>query len=159
MSMISESDKISLWYHTNTYDTPEHYTHMFIEDFGRNVVPIYGSKSEAVTCKLDPDNKEIIKSLFELLPSHRQHYRPNFNEIILETIEYIAQHIVNRGLLVLELVKYKDVNEREYYKLETVYGKVIKINRSIITQIIPDDVAQELGKNKIEIPLKKVLCF
>jgi hypothetical protein len=130
---------------------------MLIEDFGRNVVPIYGSKSEVVTCELDPDNKEIIKSLYELLPSHRQHYRPSFNEIILETIEYITQHIVNRGFLVLELVKYKDVNEREFYKLETVYGEDIKIKRDIITQIIPDDVAQELGKNKIEIPLEK--CF
>ncbi|MBU6158732.1 MAG: hypothetical protein KGP35_06835 [Bacteroidetes bacterium] len=157
MSMISETDKISIRYYTNTYDTPEHYSHMFIEDFGRNVVPIYGSKSELITCKLDPDNKEIIKSLYEILPSYRQHFRTSFNEIILETIEYIAQHIVNRGFLVLELVKYKDVSEREFYKLETVYGKDIKIKREIITQIIPDDVAQELGKNKIEIPLEK--CF
>ena len=83
MSMISETNKISVRHHTNTYDTPEHYSHMFIEDFGRNVVPIYGSKSEIVTCKLDPDKKEIMKSLYELLPSHRQHYRPSFNEIIL----------------------------------------------------------------------------
>ncbi|HNP67039.1 MAG TPA: hypothetical protein PKH16_03955 [Aequorivita sp.] len=157
--MISETDKISVRYHTNTYDTPEHYSHMFIEDFGRNVVPIYGSKSEIVTCKLDPDNKEIMKSLFELLPSHRQHYRPSFNEIILETIEYIAQHIVNRGFLVLELVKYKDVNGREFYKLETVYGKDILIKRDIITQIIPDNVAQELGKSKIDIPLEKCFVF
>lgn len=159
MSMISETDKISVRYHTNTYDTFEHYSHMFIEDFGRNVVPIYGSKSEIVTCKLDPDNKEIMKSLCELLPSHRQHYRPSFNEIILETIEYIAQHIVNRGFLVLELVKYKDVNEREFYKLETVYGKDIKIKREIITQILPDNAAQELGKNRIDIPLEKCYVF
>lgn len=159
MSMISENDKISVRYHTNTYDRPEHYSHMFIEDFGRNVVPIYGSKSEIVTCKLDPDNEVIMKSLYELLPSHRQHYRPSFNEVILETIEYIAQHIVNRGFLVLELVKYKDVNEREFYKLETVYGKDIKIKREIITQIIPDNAAQELGKNRIDIPLEKCFVF
>jgi hypothetical protein len=132
---------------------------MFIEDFGRNVVPIYGSKSEIVTCKLDPDNKGIMKSLYELFPSHRQHYRPSFNEIILETIEYIAQHIVNRGFLVLELVKYKDVNGRGGYKLETVYGKDIKIKGDIITQIIPDNVAQELGKSKIDIPLEKCFVF
>src|SRR5690606_22397444 len=157
--MISETDKISVRYHTNTYEPSELNSHMFIEDFGRNLVPIYGSKSEIVTCKLDPDNKEIMKSLYELLPSHRQHYRPSFNEIILETIEYIAQHIVNRGFLVLELVKYKDVNEREFYKLETVYGKDIKIKRDIITQIIPDNVAQELGKNKIDIPLEKCFVF
>jgi hypothetical protein len=121
--MISETDKISIKYHTNKYDTPEHYSHMFIEDFGRNVVPIYGSKSEVVTCKLEPDNKEFMKSLYELLPSHRQHYRPSFNDTILYTIEYIAQHLVDRGFLALELVKYKDVNEREFYKLETIYGK------------------------------------
>lgn len=155
--MISETDKISVRYHSNTYDIPELNSHMFIEDFGRNVVPIYGSKSEAVTCKLVPDNKEFMKSLYELLPSHRQHYRPSFNNIILETIEYIAQHLVNRGYLVLELVKYKDVNDREFYKLETVYGKNIKFKKDTITQIIPDDVAQELRKNKIDIPLEK--CF
>ncbi len=157
MRMISETDKISIKYHTNKYDTPEHYSHMFIEDFGRNVVPIYGSKSEVVTCKLEPDNKEFMKSLYELLPSHRQHYRPSFNDIILDTIEYIAQHLVDRGFLALELVKYKDVNEREFYKLETIYGKDIKLKKDTITQIIPDEVAQELGKNKIDIPLEK--CF
>ncbi len=159
MSMISETDRISERYHTNTYDATEHYSHMFIEDFGRNVVPIYGSKSEKITCKLDPNNKEIMNSLYELLPSHRQHYRPSFDEIILETIEYIAHQIVNSGFLVLELVKYKDVNEREFYKLETIYGKEIKLKRDIITQIIPDKVAQELGKNKIEIPLEKCFVF
>src|SRR5690606_25593955 len=94
---------------------------------------------------------------YELLPSHRQHYRPSFNDIILETIEYIAQHLVNSGFLVLELVKYKDVNEREFYKLESIYGKEIKIKKDTITQIIPDGVAQELGKNKIEIQIAK--CF
>jgi hypothetical protein len=157
MSMISETDKISVRYHTNTYEPPELNSHMFIEDFGRNIVPVYGSKSEAVTCKLEPDIKEVMKSLYELLPSHRQHYRPSFNDIILETIEYIAQHLVNSGFLVLELVKYKDVNEREFYKLELIYGKEIKIKKDTITQIVPDDVAQELGKNKIDIPIEK--CF
>lgn len=155
--MITETDKISVRYQTNTYDTPEPNTHMFIEDFGRNVVPVYGSKSEAVICKLEPDSKEIMNSLYELLPSHRQHYRPGINDIILETIEYISQHLVSRGFLVLELVKYKDVNEREFYKLESVYGKEIKIKRNTITQIIPDNVVQELGTNKIDIPFEK--CF
>lgn len=159
MKMISKTDRISVRYHSNTYDENELNSHMFIEDFGQNVVPIYGSKSEAVTCRLEPDNKEIMKSLYELLPSHRQHYRPSFNEIILETIEYIAQHLVNRGFLVLELVKYIDVNESEFYKLETVYGKDIKIKKDILTQIIPDDVAQELGKNEIDIPLKKCIVI
>ncbi len=159
MSMISETDKISLNYHTNTYDTPEHYSHMFIEDFGRNVVTIYGSKLEAVTCRLEPNNKEIMKSLYELLPFHRQHYCPSFNDIILKTIEYIAQHIVNRGYLALEIVKYKDVNKREFYKLETIYSKDIKIKKDILTQIIPDDATLELGKNKIDIPLKKCIVI
>ena len=83
MSKISETDKISVRYYTNMYDIPEQNSHMFIEDFGRNVVPIYGSKSEAVTCKLEPDNKEFIESLYELLPSRRQRYRPSLNDIIL----------------------------------------------------------------------------
>jgi len=157
MSMISESDKISVRYHTNTYETPELNSHMFIEDFGRNIVPVYGSKSEVVMCKLVPDSKDALKSLYELLPSHREHYRPSFNDIILETIEYIAQHLVNSGFLVLELVKYKDLNEREFYKLELIYGKEIRIKKDTITQIIHDDVAKELGTNKIDIPVEK--CF
>src|SRR5690606_20066345 len=33
----------------------------------------------------------------------------------------------------------------------------IKIKKDTITQIIPDGVAQELGKNKIDIPIEK--CF
>ncbi len=157
MSMISEINRISVRYHTNTYDANEPISHMFIEDFGRNIVPVYGSKLEAVSCKLEPDSKEFIKSLYELLPSYRQRYRPSFNDIILETVEYIAQHLVNRGFLVLELVKYKDYNEREFYKLEPVYGKEIKIKKDIITQIIHDDVVQELGTSKVDIPIKK--CF
>lgn len=159
MKMISKTNRISLRYHSNTYDENELDSHMFIEDLGQNVVPIYGSKLEAVTCRLEPDNKEIMKSLYELLPSHRQHYRSSFNEIILETIEYIAQHLVNRGFLVLELVKHIDVNESEFYKLETVYGKDIKIKKGILTQIIPDEVAQELGKNEIDIPLNKCIVI
>jgi hypothetical protein len=155
--MISETDKISESYYTNKFERPEPNSYMFIEDFGRNVVPIYGSKSEIVTCKLDPDNKVIMKSLYELLPAHKQHFRPSFKDIILENIEYIAQHLVNHGFLVLELVKYKEDNKRVFYKLESVRGKEIKIRKDTITQIIPDEVAQELGKNKIDIPLEK--CF
>lgn len=159
MSMISETDKISVWYHPNTYDAPELNSHMFVQDFGNNIVPLYGSKSETVTCKLKPYNKEIIESLYELLPSHHQHFRPNFNDIILETIKFVAQHLVNRGFLVLELVKYKDENKREFYKLESVYGKEIRIQKDIVTQIIHDDVAQELGRNKVDIPIKKCIVI
>jgi hypothetical protein len=155
--MNSKTDRISIRYYTNTYDIPELHSHMFTEDFGRNIVPIYGSKSETVTCKLEPDNKEFMKSLLELLPSHRQHYRQIFNYTVLETIEYIAHHIVNSGFLVLELVKYQDVNERNFYKLETVYGKDIKLKKDTIIQIVPEDIAQKIGKNKIDIPLVK--CF
>jgi hypothetical protein len=153
MSMNSESDKISLRYYTNMNDTPEHYSRMFTDDFGHNIVPIYGSKSELVTCKLDTENNEIIKAIYELLPSHRHHYRQSINEIILETIEYIAHHIVNHGYIILELVKY----EKGFYKLEAFYGKEIKVKKHIITQIIHDDVAQKLGKNTIDIPIEK--CF
>lgn len=157
MSMISETDRISARYHTNLYDPNELNTHLFIEDFGLNIIPIYGSKLEAVSCRLEPDNKEMVKSLYELLPSNRQHYHSSFNDTILETVKYIAQHLVNHGFLVLELVKYKDVNEREFYKLESVYGKEIKIQKDTVTQIIHDDAAQELGTRKIDIPIEK--CF
>jgi hypothetical protein len=151
--MTSENDKISKKDYPNTYDALELKSHMFIEDFGQNVVPIYGSKLDAVCCKLEPENKEIMKSLYELLPSNRQHYHPNFNEIILESVEYIAQHLVNSGILVLELVKYKDYDEREFYKLEYVYGEDIKVKKDTITQIIHNDEAT----TKIDIPIEK--CF
>lgn len=157
MNIITETDKISIRYHTNTYDAPELNFHMFIEDFGHNVVPINGSKLDAVSCKLEPDNKEIMNLLYEFLPSYRQNYRSGFKDIILGTIDYIAHQLVRRGFLVFELVKNKDLNEREYYKLESVYGKEIKITNNTITQIIPDDAIPKLGKNRILIPIEK--CF
>lgn len=159
MNMSSKNDRVSERYPRLRHDTHEHDIDMFIEDFGRNVVPIYGSKVEELTCKIDTDNKEIMKSLNELLPTNGLYYRPSFKEVILESIEYIARHIVNHGILVLELVKYNDENKGTYYKLETVYGKAIKIRRNRITQIIPDNVAQELGKNRIDIPLEKCFVF
>ncbi len=157
MNMISETDRISVRYQTNTCDATELNSHMFIEDFGRNVVPVYGSRSEAVSCKLEPDSKEVMKSLYEFLPFNHQHYRPSFNDTILETVEYIAQHLVNHGFLVLELVKYKDDNEREFYRLESVYGKEIIIQKDTVTQIIHDYAVQQLGINEVVIPIKK--CF
>lgn len=157
MSMISETDRISARYHTNSYVPNELHLNMFMEDFGLNVVPIYGSELEAVSCKLEPDNIDMMKSLYELLPSNRKHYHPNFNEIILESVEYIAQHLVNSGILVLELVKYKDYDKREFYKLEYVYGKDIKVKKDTITQIIHKDEARELVTTNIDIPIEK--CF
>jgi hypothetical protein len=155
--MISGTDKISVGYQTNTDFHDELNSHMFIEDFWRYIVPIYGSKSEVVTCKLEPDSKEARESLYELLPPHRQQNNSSFRDIVLETIEYIAQHLVNSGFLVLELVKYIDLKDREFHKLELINGKEIKLKKDTITQIIPDELALKFGTNKIDIPVEK--CF
>lgn len=155
MIMITETDKISASCRPSTYDISEHNLNMFIQDFGSNVIPIYDSKSNAITCKLDPENKDFAESLYELFPSNGQYYRTTFNKVILETIEYIAQHIVINALLVLELVKYKDATEREFYKLEPIYGKEVKLKRDKVTQIVRDEVTQKL--RAIAIPLEK--CY
>jgi hypothetical protein len=159
--MIPENDKISVNYQSSLIDMLEinHYLNMFMEDFWRDIVPNYGSKSEKITCELKPDHTDFKLSLIELLSSFSQHYHPSFKDIILDTIEYIAQQLVNNGYLVLELVKYKDVDERVFYKFETVYGKDIILKNEMITQILPDEVAQDLGKFKIEIPVEKCFVF
>jgi hypothetical protein len=108
---------------------------------------------------LEPNNNDILTFLYELLPSHRQHYRPSLTDSVLNSIEYIAQLIVDQGIIVFELVKYMDNNEKEIYKLEPIHGSHIKTCKDKVIQILPVDAANENGRNGIEIPLFKCFVF
>jgi hypothetical protein len=156
MSMTSNTDRIHVRYYSSRLDEYESNSHMFIEDFGNNVVPSYGLKSEGINCILEPDNNDILTMLYELLPSHRQHYRPSLTDAVLNSIEYIAQLIVDQGIIVFKLIKYKDGNEKEIYKLEPIHGNHIKISKDKVIQILPVNATNENG---IEIPLFKCFVF
>lgn len=156
--MISETDRLSIPYQTNTHENREHHSSMFMDDFNQNIVPIYGSKYEVVQCTLEPVNEIFQKELSELLPSYQHRYNKDFKDIIFGTIQFIAQHLVHHGYLVLEFVAQKDINEEVIYKLETVYGKEVKIEGDKVIQVIHDDAVEHLKITEpIVIPIGK--CF
>ncbi|WP_124980458.1 hypothetical protein [Nonlabens xiamenensis] len=156
--MISETNRLSIRYHTNTHDEREHNSWMFMDDFSQNIVPVYGSKHEIVQCTLEPVNADFQERLSELLPSYKHRYNEDFNDIILGTIQFIAQHLVHHGYLVLEFVTQKDINEDVIYKLETVFGKEVKIKGDNVIQVIHADAAEHLKITApVVIPIAK--CF
>ncbi len=156
--MISETDRLSIRYNTNFYDEREHHTWMFMDDLSNNIVPIYGSKHETVQCLLEPANSAFQKTLSELLPSQRHRYKEDFNDIILGAIQFIAQHLVHHGYLILEFVTQKDINEEVSYTLEAIYGKELKIENDKVIQVVHNDAAEHLKiAEPVVIPIAK--CF
>ncbi len=155
--MISETDRLSIS-DTNIHDEQEHYLYMFMDDFSENIVPIYSLKYKNVQCTLTPANKNFQEQLSKLLPSYQNHYKKDLNDIILRTIQFIAQHLVHYGYLILELVIQKDINKKVSYRLESICGKEVKIDNNNIIQIIHDNTAEYLKIFKpIVIPIEK--CF
>jgi hypothetical protein len=156
--MISETDRISVQYNSKSHDEIEPYTWMFMEDFHQNIVPTNGPKFKLVNCSLFPTNSAFQAILMHMLPALRRRYMDDFNEIILGTIQYITNHLVQNGSMVLELVTLKDINESVFYKLVNIYGDEIKIEKGHVIQIISEEAATELNISKsIKIPKEK--CF
>lgn len=156
--MISETDRISVSYYTNVHDEREHYSGMFVEDFQQHIVPVFGAKRESVRCILEPPNPEFQMFLEGLLPTQRRRYNGDFNDIIIGAIQLVAQELAYHGYAVFELVTEKDINERVHYKLESIYGKEIRIEGDKIIQVIHDDAAERLKiQRPLEIPIQK--CF
>ncbi len=155
---ISETDRLSINYFTNTKEEREHYSWMFMDDLSQNIVPLYGSKLESVQYKLDPANPAFQQMLKDSLPSYQNRFNGNFDDIIKGTIQFIAQHLAHHGSLTLEFVTQKDINESIGYKLEPIYGKEVKIEGKKIIQIIHDDAAEKLKIPKsVILPIEK--CF
>lgn len=156
--MISETDRLSIKYRTNTYQEKEHYSSMFMDDFYKNIVPIYGSNYEFVQCQLVPVNEKFEEQLSQLLPSFQYRYNEEFNDIILGFIQFVAQNLINDGHLYLEFVKQKNINGELIFKLEPIYGSEVKIGGDYIIQIIHEDAAEQLNIIKPTlIPIEK--CF
>jgi hypothetical protein len=154
----SESDKISIRYYKKRGEELWHNTSMLIEDLHQGIIPLSGAKFEEIVCSLNPDKTEFSKNLCELLPTYRSHSYSSFKEIVIETIEYFANALLNQGYIALELVTYEDINGKVYYKLEPFFGEKIKIQRKKIIQIISEEQAKELNISKsIIIPSDK--CF
>lgn len=159
MNMISENDRIHKRY--STYERPEIdlNSEMFIEDFGKAVVPTYKLRAKSVFCIIYPDNEETKVALSELLPSAYLVYRPTFDQLILGTIEYFSQRLANHGFIVFEIVKNKQIDGREFYRLEHIFGKEVKIKKDKIIQVFPKDVKKQLGISQIEIPIEKCIII
>lgn len=163
--MISESDKLSVGYRAKTKREVEHYSWMFKEDFSRNIIPASRSQGKSIKCFLDPDNKSFEKLLYDILPSSHGKYRFDFNDIILDTIQYIGNQLVHNGFVIFEFVKLKDINGIELFKLERISGSEIKIENGNIVQIISQDEAEPFqdGTEQIDyskpVVIPKDKCF
>lgn len=154
----SVNDKISVKYYRKRGEDIWHNTSMLIEDFHQGIVPLYGLKFEEISCSLHPRVAEFENNIGELLPSYQSRYRDSFKEIILGTIGYFANAILNNGYIALELVKYTDINKKVFFKLEPFIGDEIKVQKRKVIQIISEEKATELGISKsIAIPNDK--CF
>jgi len=79
----SKSDRISIRYRVEHHQEIEHYSWMFKEDLCRNIVPSRYSGKDTVNCQLQPENKDLVKLLYELLPSNYGRHHDDLNEIIL----------------------------------------------------------------------------
>lgn len=152
---ITETDKISIRHYGNSSESTEHYSWMFMEDFYRNIVPVYRSHQESVNCSLKPETEDFKRKLVDLLPSMGERYNDNFDHAVLKSIEHIANHLVYRGYIILEFVTLKDINNKESYRLDSIYGDKIKIEKENIIQFFFE---QDTGKiNHVIIPKSK--CF
>jgi len=135
--IFSESDRISKKYRKEHHERIEHYSWMFKEDLCRNIVPSNYSPKAFVNCILEPENKDLEKLLYELLPSAFGRHHGGLNEIILGSIQFIANQIVHHGYIILELVRYQDFDDTEHFKLENVLSSEFVEEKDHIVQVIP----------------------
>jgi hypothetical protein len=156
--MERESDRISLWYHTNIREKSEHHSSMFMEDFYQNIVPLYGEANESVQCELVPEDEKLYQEFTKLLPTLRTRYENDFKFSVLGAIHYIANYLVNQGFIILEFVTIKEFDDSVSYNLVSVTGEKIKFSRKNIFQFIPEDAAKEYNiAEPIKIPRDK--CY
>ncbi|WP_367388652.1 hypothetical protein [Lewinella sp. LCG006] len=156
--MSSETDRISIPYYTNTYDDRGADLSMFIQDFYQDMVPVHGSDYEFIHCELEPENVKFNEIIHELFPSNDYTYKKNLNDIVLTTLQLVAQYLVYSGRLVFELVTRKDIDGRIDYKLEIVHGEEVKIVGDKIIQVMHRDAVEQLGISEpIVVPAEK--CF
>lgn len=157
--MITETDRISKDYYTDFESGMENNTSMFLQDFC-DIVATYDLESKKINCYLTPSNKPLEKRLHEFLPYKHGMYsfHPNFNELILNTIKYIAGCILHDGHIVFEFVKQKDINGNEFFTLIRFIDSEIKYDRDYIIQNIPNESSDDnITSKQIKIPLSK--CF
>jgi len=158
MIMNSESDRISVDYYSKIQKERETFSMMFLEDLYQNITQKYRLSKDSVNCFLDPENKSFEKFLCDLLPFSKRGSYSDFNDTILGTIEFIAYHLVHHGFVILELVKFKDLNASESYKLQNVRSLYLNIEEDYIIQVISNEDATQFNiSTPIKIPKKK--CF
>lgn len=154
--MISKSDRISINNFSNTYPSGSAYTSMFMDDF-YDIVPIYGSKYEKINSYLKPENKDFEKLLYDLLPSDQRRHSATFNDIVLETIKLIANHLTHKGYVIFEFVTSIDINDETIYKLNTVFSAELKLKKNNVIQVLHPNVAEQQSTKSISIPKSK--CY
>ena len=156
--MNSDSDQISVDYHSRIQKERETFSEIFLEDLYKNITQKFRVSKESVNCFLDPENKSFEKFLCDLLPYSNRGSYSDFNDIILGTIEFIAYHLVHHGFVIFELVKSKDFNDNVLYKLLDVNSLYLKVEEDHIIQGISNEDAVHLNiSTPIKIPKKK--CF
>jgi len=156
--MNKSSDEVSADYNYSEEYEMLHQSMMFKEDIYASITPFISSRSKKVTCSLVSSNEDFERKILKLFPWNYHSLEGfYFTEAILDTITYIAKHIVNDGIIIFEHIKYVDNNGFTSYGLKRIYGEKLVIKRKYITQTIPPEVALE-NNTSISIKIPKSKC-